>query len=685
MKVLRLPYLAQKEVLKEMEYEELFLISLVSKRSMRMIQSVKRKELTKIDILTSEKLYNFCAGSDKRTIVTLHHESRPTDITLRKEISLGNLVCSMEYKEQLLPHHPSLVIYYRLLEMDTIAAMVYNQLDVLFGSYATFSLNVQSRFDVIPTFLKSSRMSFWGSLNANVLEDYFMNVQEQEYLHITIRGLIGDLSSNSRLYSITGLVMETWHASLATAVLSNFKGRRLILKNVSGIDNEICQFIARWKSCLELENFEYLSVFMDPPGFANIDEIKRIAGFKDLTPEAKAFGQIVRSIHSSYVVRDDGIVAKTHINRRGISMNVRQFTEEQMLKGAEVVKGQSSFKTAMKLLRFPYLAQKEIFKQMMYEELFLMSLISKRLMRTIQSVKRKEMASIEILTLGHIYNFCAGVNKRTFVTLEQESCPSDKALRKTILLRGFACSMEYKQQLLPRDPSLVIYSRFPITDLISTIVCYQLNALFGNYVTFEISINDRYNVLPTFLNVTRSTMVFSEAINAHVLEDYFMNVQEQEHSDITFNELVGNLSPISRLYSSKVLRIKSNYRLLVNNVLSNFKGKELYINGSPIDDEICQFIERWKSSQELKDFELLQFINAWIDFEKVNEIKQRSGFKDLTPELKAFGQGGRSNYTSYIVRDDGIVAKIHINNHMFLLHVQSFTEEQMLKETEVTN
>ncbi|CAL2037412.1 unnamed protein product [Caenorhabditis brenneri] len=325
----------------------------------------------------------------------------------------------------------------------------------------------------------------------------------------------------------------------------------------------------------------------------------------------------------------------------------------------------------MKLLRFPYLAQKEILKQMMYEELFLMSFISKRLMRMIQSVKRKEMASIEILTLGHIYNFCAGVNKRTIVTLEQESCPTDKALRKTILLRGFACSMEYKQQLLPGDFSLVIYSRFPITDVISTIVCYQLNALFGNYVTFEISINDRYNVLPTFLNVTRTTMVFREAVNAHVLEDYFMNVQEQEYFDITFNELVGNLSPISRLYSSKVLRIKSNYRLLVNNVLSNFKGEELYINGSPIDDEICQFIERWKSSQELKDFESLQFINAWIDFENVNEIKQR--------------QGGRSNYTSYVVRDDGIVAKMSISQWMLFFHVQSFTEEQMLKGTGVTD
>ncbi|CAL2037411.1 unnamed protein product [Caenorhabditis brenneri] len=273
MKLLRFPYLAQKEILKQMNYEELFLISLISKRSMRMIQSIKRKEITKIDISTSEKLYNFCAGSDKRAIVTLHHESRPTDRTLRKEITLRTLVCRMEYEDQLLPHL-------------TINSMLY---------------------------------------------------LEQEYLHITIRGLIGNLSSNSRLYSITGLVMETWDTSLATAVLSNFKGRRLILKNVSGIDNEICQFIERWKSCQELENFDYLSVFMDAPGFANIDEIKRIAGFKDLTPEAKAFGQIVRSIHSSYVVRDDGIVAKTHINRRGISMNVQQFTEEQMLKGKEVV------------------------------------------------------------------------------------------------------------------------------------------------------------------------------------------------------------------------------------------------------------------------------------------------------------------------------------------------------------
>ncbi|EGT52267.1 hypothetical protein CAEBREN_32689 [Caenorhabditis brenneri] len=342
----------------------------------------------------------------------------------------------------------------------------------------------------------------------------------------------------------------------------------------------------------------------------------------------------------------------------------------------------------MKLLKLPYLVQKKVLKQMMYEELFLMSFLSKRSMRMVQSVKRKEIMKIEIYIWGAFYRFSAGSDKRAIVTLYQESYPTDKALRKSISLGNLACSMEYKQQVLPHYPSLVIYSRFPETDTIATIVDDQLSALFGNYVIFEMSINDRYNVLPTFLNVTRTTMVFREPVNAHVLDDYFMNVQEQKYLNITIKELIGNLSSNSKFYNTQKLEIKCTDRSLTTDILSNFKGKELILNApSDIDNEICQFVERWKSCQELKDFAFMQLVTGLPENTNIDDIKQKSGFKDLTPEADAFGKAPGTlvaSYPSYVVRDDGIIAKTFINKRLFLFYVQSFTEEQMLKGTEVT-
>ncbi|CAL2037470.1 unnamed protein product [Caenorhabditis brenneri] len=213
MKLLKLPCLAQKEILKQMEYAELFLLSFVSKRSMRMIQSVKRKEIKNIDILTSSCFmsidsYKFCAGSDKKVIVTLYPEAFESDETLRKEISLGNVVCSMEYKRRKKSNRyfQSLIVYYFYSEMETLSMIVYNQVKALFGNGVTFSLNIQDSalgYNSLPTFFntKRSEMSLGTLLNAQVLENYFMNVQEQEYLSIAINGLSGYLSPNSKFYN----------------------------------------------------------------------------------------------------------------------------------------------------------------------------------------------------------------------------------------------------------------------------------------------------------------------------------------------------------------------------------------------------------------------------------------------------------------------------------------------------
>ncbi|EGT52027.1 hypothetical protein CAEBREN_11104 [Caenorhabditis brenneri] len=242
----------------------------------------------------------------------------------------------MEHKDRegfLRRYYPSLIIYFRhISEMDTLAEIVYNQLKALFGNYVTFRPRIMGRDDSLPMFLneKRSSMSFSGPVDAHFLENYFMNVQEQEYLSISFEGLNGNLSSNSKFYYTQELYISCKDKSLTNDILSNFKGKELILNAPTDIDNEICQFFARWKSDETLKDFEHLQLVTAWPGNTNIDGIKQRSGFKDLCPEADQW-------LFSYVVRDDGIVAKAYINQRILQFYVQSFTEEQMLKGTEVV------------------------------------------------------------------------------------------------------------------------------------------------------------------------------------------------------------------------------------------------------------------------------------------------------------------------------------------------------------
>ncbi|CAL2037413.1 unnamed protein product [Caenorhabditis brenneri] len=337
----------------------------------------------------------------------------------------------------------------------------------------------------------------------------------------------------------------------------------------------------------------------------------------------------------------------------------------------------------MKLLILPYVAQREVLKQMEYEELLLISFLSKRSMTMIQSVKRKEMTDIEILINRYCYKFCAGSEKIVIATLYTETFESDDiTLRKGTSLGNVVCSMEHKDRegfLRRYYPSLIIYYRhISEMDTLAEIVYNQLKALFGNYVTFCPRNMGRHDSLPTFLNVKRSSMSFSGRVDAQVLENYFTNVQKQERLRISLEGLNGNLSSNSKFYNTRELWVSCKDKSLTNDILSNFKGKELILNApTDIDNEICQFIARWKSDETLKNFEHLQLITAWPGNTNVDDIKQRSGLKDLCPEANEYLR------YSYVVRDDGIVAKMYINQRILQFYVQSFTEEQMLKGTEV--
>ncbi|EGT51971.1 hypothetical protein CAEBREN_03863 [Caenorhabditis brenneri] len=115
-------------------------------------------------------------------------------------------------KDTLVPHIRRFILVFspRKKELKLGALVVYNQLNALFGKYVTIDMIIHERYDVIPTFVdnKRSKLSLNKTVNAQVLENYFMNFEEQEFAIINIKGLIGKLSSNSRFYNTQELHIQ---------------------------------------------------------------------------------------------------------------------------------------------------------------------------------------------------------------------------------------------------------------------------------------------------------------------------------------------------------------------------------------------------------------------------------------------------------------------------------------------
>ncbi|EGT44395.1 hypothetical protein CAEBREN_03027 [Caenorhabditis brenneri] len=329
----------------------------------------------------------------------------------------------------------------------------------------------------------------------------------------------------------------------------------------------------------------------------------------------------------------------------------------------------------MKLINFPHLVQAEIYKLMNYGDVFIFSLTSKKCTQSIENVRFKEIYLIRINTDAMRNTVKATV---VFQNGEEqqivELCPSLRFYEKEIKnITIFGQKTEYRyRNHRTYYPSA---SRQELTYFLYN----QLHRLFGKHTIFEFVMTGKWDCLPIIPNIKRSIMNSLENTPAEYLDDYFKALPAQEIVKISMKRLYGNLSPNSKLYEAQNLKISCNF--MSPDILFNFKGKTAILTGVHYTKEdICQFLKNWKSKTSGINLHRLNvFIDkGFDDFESINQIVDTKKITVGVPEELLNHQG--ETFDSYIVRADGIVAWLVISRIKISLHVQDFTEEEMLKK-----
>uniref|UniRef100_A0A1I7THR5 FBA_2 domain-containing protein n=3 Tax=Caenorhabditis tropicalis TaxID=1561998 RepID=A0A1I7THR5_9PELO len=319
---------------------------------------------------------------------------------------------------------------------------------------------------------------------------------------------------------------------------------------------------------------------------------------------------------------------------------------------------------------------------MNHGDVFLLSLTSKRAFRMLKSSNRREIVKITCSNKDDItFQVEMEENKSQVIVVCKEN-KNEEAERNNekVQMNGKVfeiCRMENMTFILYYEE----FEKYEITEAIFE----RVNTIFGRNKPFVlISFDDQF--LPKFHGITETRISMCWSVKASRLEEYFEAVAVQDLVEMKFWRV--KIKKESKFFHAKVLEIQDSSDLGLE-ILLHFKGREAYLLYSlqNEDSNVINFLKRWKCKEAFQDLEILELLG--FEAESFDRIEQETNVKRFPNQVNlpitilknSFGRYNTdpTRISTYIVRSDGIVAFIVINNEMFLFHVQKFTEKQMIE------
>uniref|UniRef100_A0A1I7ULZ0 F-box domain-containing protein n=1 Tax=Caenorhabditis tropicalis TaxID=1561998 RepID=A0A1I7ULZ0_9PELO len=326
----------------------------------------------------------------------------------------------------------------------------------------------------------------------------------------------------------------------------------------------------------------------------------------------------------------------------------------------------------MDLLRFPYLVQKEILKNLKKAELFLLSLCSLRTTRMIQRVGGGG-AKIERICYFIVETTC-------YVNQKEKSCSNEETIMRIQNIYSSDTTNKRLEEInilgvkayieIPHSPGskICVLNEKPDGPILEAIH-KQLGLIFGNHLEYSIYTNENSQgkLLPILGNIKNSVIGISDSSRIYCL---FQMSPYQESVKI-LPPIVGCLPPKSGFFNSNTLKM-SNSEWMAHDILNYFNGKRAFLkNAFILNTNIIQFLQKWISNEKYQNLEVLSIdlMDPWslngkeimnhFDFNQWNELE------DI--EIK-HGNGDLYDLDSptYIMRDfDRARATIAIEKNRF--------------------
>ncbi|CAL2030055.1 unnamed protein product [Caenorhabditis brenneri] len=339
MKLLKFPYVVKRHIIKQMNYHEVFWLSIVSHKAVQMIQQIPWRQIktiqfrvynteTSIRVIDSEQsrlmniryaLRNF-VGGDSRTLLVL------------------GIKCTIKW-------NPFCDEFILCTDQSNIFEKLRNHIQSLFFTNH-FHLDWRQERAYAEEFcqflgnLRSSSAELHQKMETQQLEHYSDGSPTQE--HVCIQNqLYGSFKESSKFYTIQDLHMKRAEM-IAKDVLRCFKGKSAILENCCLYQFQIYEFLEKWKFNAAFKNLEFLLAIPIPGRSFNLDrqwiyshfQTKKLDPSKKLPVyhyEDKSTNQQYEFSSPYYMVREhDGAVASIGVEDNRFVFAVWNLNEKQM-------------------------------------------------------------------------------------------------------------------------------------------------------------------------------------------------------------------------------------------------------------------------------------------------------------------------------------------------------------------
>ncbi|PIC41719.1 hypothetical protein B9Z55_009039 [Caenorhabditis nigoni] len=349
MKLSKYPNLVQKEILDNMKYSDLFLLSFVSKNMKNIIKSSQAARFKSI----SRIVYNM-QNTNYRTIYIPLGSSEEVimkswDISEMSNNDYFQLKVSGEIINFRSSRHHFPIANFHQSDRESVFESIHNYFLDFFGytvKYQWIANNYMLYFPQLPSL--SLILKFWKAGGdkryIKKLEHSISSSPIMEHIELTFWESTATLNAESKFYQAESIRIFQDNPTVPVN-LGCFQGKRAFFTCNQGRISDLSEFVNRWKSGEAFQNLEHLEIVINHPDYP-LNGVLDAIGVKyiDATkiPPTHTLPKVYFEcghkrntdpiISHTYVVREtDNRVASISIERKTFSFGVWNKTEEEFL------------------------------------------------------------------------------------------------------------------------------------------------------------------------------------------------------------------------------------------------------------------------------------------------------------------------------------------------------------------
>ncbi|CAO4360462.1 unnamed protein product [Caenorhabditis nigoni] len=297
------PYVIQKEILDNMNYSQLFLLSFVSKNMKKLIKSLQMNRFKSIKSIeyecdrTDQPWVHVYYGNVRERIMRIAEREGDKNDYFQSNVS-GKIIDFRFSKPTFFVVHP--IASYHPSEKESVIQAIHNYFLDFFGNSVEYNwqaMDFKIRQGVFIPFIPQlpnvpfcvymrlfpDNLRTREFLHMDQVENFFSSSPVLKSVKMSVLLRNQSFNPDSKFYQ-TESIEIIQDKIIKPAILRHFPGRQAVIKCSSHKTSHLIEFVNRWKSGEAFKKLEYLKVemnrtprnrFLDAIGLKHIDETKQ--------------------------------------------------------------------------------------------------------------------------------------------------------------------------------------------------------------------------------------------------------------------------------------------------------------------------------------------------------------------------------------------------------------------------